>query len=134
MGVDVLLDCFGERVPLTPLIAALQDEDVRVRESSLDVLANHPEYAPFDLVARALDDQQPSVRCAALLVLERMGSERVPQEEIAERIGVSVVPLREALRVLEGEGQVTYWPRRGYFVTELHTADLVEISEVVARA
>jgi DNA-binding GntR family transcriptional regulator len=46
---------------------------------------------------------------------------------VAERIGVSVVPLREALRVLEGEGQVTYRPRRGYFVTELRVADLVEI-------
>jgi len=27
---------------------------------------------------QALDDQNPHVRCAALLVLERMGSDRVP--------------------------------------------------------
>jgi DNA-binding GntR family transcriptional regulator len=63
----------------------------------------------------------------AILGGELRPGERVPQEEIAERIGVSVVPLREALRVLEGEGQVTYRPRRGYFVTELHAADLAEI-------
>jgi DNA-binding GntR family transcriptional regulator len=63
----------------------------------------------------------------AILGGELRPGEKVPQEEIADRIGVSVVPLREALRVLEGEGQVTYRPRRGYFVTELHAADLVEI-------
>lgn len=46
---------------------------------------------------------------------------------MAARIGVSVAPVREALRVLEQEGQVTYLPRRGYFVTELRIADLEEI-------
>ncbi len=35
--------------------------------------------------------------------------------------------MREALRILEQEGQVTYLPRRGYFVTELEIADLEEI-------
>ena len=35
--------------------------------------------------------------------------------------------MREALRVLEQEGQVTYRPRRGYFVTELRSEDLEEI-------
>jgi DNA-binding GntR family transcriptional regulator len=53
--------------------------------------------------------------------------QRVAQEDVAERIGVSVAPVREALRVLEQEGQVTYRPRRGYFVTELRVSDLEEI-------
>jgi DNA-binding GntR family transcriptional regulator len=53
--------------------------------------------------------------------------ERVAQEEIAERIGASVVPVREALRVLAQEGQLTYIPRRGYFVTRLAIGDLEEI-------
>src|SRR5690242_2475152 len=53
--------------------------------------------------------------------------QRVIQEDVAERIGVSVAPVREALRVLEQEGQVTYRPRRGYFVTELRVEDLEEI-------
>jgi DNA-binding GntR family transcriptional regulator len=56
--------------------------------------------------------------------------ERIPQEEVAERIGVSLIPVREALRVLEGEGQVTYRPRRGYAVTVLRMEDLVEIYEL----
>lgn len=53
--------------------------------------------------------------------------QRVNQEDLAERIGLSVAPVREALRALEQEGQVTYFPRRGYFVTELRIEDLREI-------
>lgn len=56
--------------------------------------------------------------------------QRVNQEDVADWIGVSVAPVREALRVLEQEGQVTYFPRRGYFVTELRMADLHEIYEL----
>lgn len=52
---------------------------------------------------------------------------RVNQEGLAAEIGLSVAPIREALRVLEQEGQLTYLPRRGYFVTELRIADLEEI-------
>jgi DNA-binding GntR family transcriptional regulator len=54
-------------------------------------------------------------------------ADRILQEEVAERLGVSIAPVREALRVLEQEGQVTYKPRRGYFVTELDVEDLIEI-------
>jgi DNA-binding GntR family transcriptional regulator len=56
--------------------------------------------------------------------------QRVNQEEIAGRVGLSVAPIREALRVLEQEGQVTYLPRRGYFVTQLQFSDLREIYEL----
>lgn len=56
--------------------------------------------------------------------------QRVLQEEVAETLGVSIAPLREALAVLEQEGQVTYRPRRGYFVTELEASDLEEIYDL----
>jgi DNA-binding GntR family transcriptional regulator len=56
--------------------------------------------------------------------------ERVRQEEIAERLGFSLAPVREALAVLEQEGQLTYLPRRGYFVTELSLDDLREIYDL----
>jgi DNA-binding GntR family transcriptional regulator len=52
---------------------------------------------------------------------------RIGQDEFAQAIGVSIAPVREALRILEQEGQVTYLPRRGYFVTALEIADLEEI-------
>jgi DNA-binding GntR family transcriptional regulator len=56
--------------------------------------------------------------------------QRVNQEDVAALVGLSVAPVREALRVLEQEGQVTYLPRRGYFVTELNMADLEEIYQL----
>jgi DNA-binding GntR family transcriptional regulator len=64
---------------------------------------------------------------AAIVARVLRPGERVVQEEVAESTGVSVVPVREALRVLEQEGQLTYRPRRGYFVTELSVGDLEEI-------
>jgi DNA-binding GntR family transcriptional regulator len=51
----------------------------------------------------------------------------IRQEALAERLGVSRVPVREALKVLEGEGQVTYSAHRGYVVAELSVDDLVEV-------
>ena len=57
---------------------------------------------------------------------------RIGQEEFAGQFGVSIAPVREALRILEQEGQVTYLPRRGYFVTALEIADLEEIYDLRA--
>lgn len=51
----------------------------------------------------------------------------IRQEALAERLEVSRVPLREALKTLEGEGLVTYRAHRGYRVVELSMADLREV-------
>ena len=67
---------------------------------------------------------------SAIVSGELAPGQRVVQEDLAERLGVSIAPVREALRILEQEGQVTYKPRRGYFVTELRIEDLEEIYEL----
>jgi DNA-binding GntR family transcriptional regulator len=66
----------------------------------------------------------------ALIAGELAPGDRVRQEELAEGMGVSLSPVREALAVLEQEGQVTYLPRRGYFVTELDAGQVREIYEL----
>lgn len=43
----------------------------------------------------------------------------IRQSAAAEELGLSVIPVREALKTLAGEGLVTYVPQRGYTVTEL---------------
>lgn len=63
----------------------------------------------------------------AILEGELQPGQRISQEAWAERVGVSPIPLREALGTLAGEGLVTYRPRRGYAVTELDLADLEEV-------
>lgn len=56
--------------------------------------------------------------------------EQIVQDALAAELGVSRVPLREALKILEGEGQVTYLAHRGYFVTELSLSDLLEVYRI----
>ena len=81
--------------------------------------------------ARPRQQHALGVRCGAAIVAGRAAAGPARrQEDVAERIGISIAPVREALRVLEQEGQVTYLPRRGYFVTELRIADLEEIYEL----
>jgi len=56
--------------------------------------------------------------------------EQVVQDALAAELGVSRVPLREALKILEGEGQVRYVAHRGYFVTQLSLPDLLEVYRI----
>lgn len=44
----------------------------------------------------------------------------IKQDATARELGLSVIPLREALKTLAGEGIITYRPQRGYAVAELH--------------
>ncbi|MGZ4149071.1 MAG: GntR family transcriptional regulator [Actinomycetota bacterium] len=48
-------------------------------------------------------------------------------DQLAAELGVSRVPVREALKILEGEGQVRYRAHHGYVLTELDLGDLREI-------
>ena len=52
---------------------------------------------------------------------------KIRQEATAHELGISLIPLREALKTLASEGVVTYRPQRGYFVTELPAAAIAEI-------
>jgi DNA-binding GntR family transcriptional regulator len=52
---------------------------------------------------------------------------KLDQLALAERFGVSVVPIRESLRRLQSEGLVTFHPRRGASVIELSADELEEV-------
>lgn len=56
---------------------------------------------------------------------------KVPVYELADELGVSRVPLREAVRELEAESLVDNLPRRGTVVRELNAADLRDTFEIL---
>lgn len=58
------------------------------------------------------------------------GGEQLRQDEIAAHLGVSRIPVREALRQLEAEGLVTFFPRRGAVVSQLSYQEVQEIYEI----
>ena len=55
---------------------------------------------------------------------------RMMEVELAEEMGVSRTPIREAIRKLEKEGLVVIEPRRGAYASQISTQDMVEILEV----
>lgn len=55
---------------------------------------------------------------------------RMMEIELAEEMGVSRTPIREAIRKLEEEGLVVIEPRKGAYVSEISVPDIVNILEV----
>ena len=58
--------------------------------------------------------------------------ERLMEVDLAEKMGVSRTPVREAVRKLEMEGLVTMVPRKGTHVAELSAKDIMDVLEVRA--
>jgi DNA-binding GntR family transcriptional regulator len=52
------------------------------------------------------------------------------QELIAKQFGVSRVPVREAMSRLQAEGLIVLRPRRGFAVTSLDLAEIIEVFEL----
>lgn len=56
-----------------------------------------------------------------------MPGQRLVEARLAERLGVSRAPLREAMRVLASEGLLTNLPRRGVMVALMQKSDAAEV-------
>ncbi len=66
----------------------------------------------------------------AILKGELKPGERLMEISLADRLGVSRTPIREALRKLEQEGLVVMIPRRGAQVADITEKDLNDVLEV----
>jgi DNA-binding GntR family transcriptional regulator len=65
-----------------------------------------------------------------ILAGELTPGERLVEDRLAERLGVSRNPVREAIRVLAAEGFVEVTPRRGAAVSRLPTDEAEELFDV----
>lgn len=90
------------------------------------------------LVPIKLDNYKPlremvfeSLREAIILGKLRPG-ERLMEIQLAEEMGVSRTPVREAIRKLELEGFVVMVPRKGAYVAGISVKDIVDVFEVRA--
>src|ERR1700712_3651377 len=85
--------------------------------------------------SRSLSPQQLSSAIRQqVLTGELQPGQRLTEEALAADFGTSRIPVREALRLLEGEGFVRVQPYYGTFVVELsdeEAADLLEIRGVL---
>jgi DNA-binding GntR family transcriptional regulator len=61
-----------------------------------------------------------------------MPGARLRETELAERLGISRTPVREAIRQLEADGLVTHLPRQGATVRSLDYAEVIELYEMRA--
>lgn len=69
---------------------------------------------------------QDRIRDAILSGLLIPGS-RIDQNQLASDLNVSLVPVREALKKLEGEGFIQIVPRRGAFITNTSLEDMEDL-------
>nr|WP_277999002.1 GntR family transcriptional regulator [Moorella sulfitireducens] len=56
--------------------------------------------------------------------------ERLMEVQLAEEMGVSRTPVREAIRKLELEGFIVMVPRKGAYVADLSTKDIADVFEI----
>ncbi|MFC2967798.1 GntR family transcriptional regulator [Acidimangrovimonas pyrenivorans] len=63
---------------------------------------------------------------------ELMPGARLRETQLAERMGISRTPVREAIRTLEAEGLVTHLPRQGAVIRVLDRSEVMELYEMRA--
>lgn len=79
-----------------------------------------------------LRDQVAESICNAILSGRIAPGDKIPEQMLAEQLGTSRVPVREAIRILEGQGLVVARPKAGTFVAQLTPAELDDSMRVRA--
>jgi DNA-binding GntR family transcriptional regulator len=65
-----------------------------------------------------------------ITTLELAPGSPINEQRLAEDLGMGVIPVREALKLLAHENLVVITPRHGLYVADVNVADLEQISEM----
>ena len=90
-----------------------------------------PTVDPLTIRRRSLHDELTERLRRLITEGELAPGEKIPEQRLCERFGVSRTPLREALKVLASEGIVTLRPNRGAVVSALTLQELEEVFPVM---
>ncbi|AGW95667.1 hypothetical protein N234_37015 [Ralstonia pickettii DTP0602] len=85
---------------------------------------------PRDLGGANMQDSVYSALFEGIVTGRLRPGERLLIDDVAEHFGVSKIPVREALKALEGKGWVESAPRRGTYVRKLSMVELHELFEL----
>jgi DNA-binding GntR family transcriptional regulator len=80
-----------------------------------------------EIVHRQIPDIVADTLREMIMRGELQPGEGLPMRALAEKFGVSVIPVRDALRLLAGEGLVELQPHRGAHVVQISLLDLEQI-------
>jgi len=86
----------------------------------------------LSLAPRALYEEVAELLRQRIFARELEPGSWIDELRIAEALGISRTPLREALKVLAAEGLITMKVRRGAYVTEVSEKDLRDVYHLLA--
>ncbi|GEM_PF-145968 len=72
----------------------------------------------------SLRDQIVSAIRDAVIQGRFRSGEKIPEQDLADELGVSRTPIREAIRILELQGLVESRPKNGTYIATLHRAEI----------
>src|SRR6185437_5525422 len=91
-----------------------------------------PAPSPHTLVRRSLHETLVAPLRDMIVNGELRPGEKVPEEVLCARFGVSRTPIREALKVLAAEGALQILPHRGAVVAGITEAEIEELFPIMA--
>jgi len=77
-----------------------------------------------------LDQKAYQILKAMIIERQLLPGEKIPQEKLAEDLGISRTPLVNALKLLEQDKLVQSIPRRGFFVRLFDKPEMISIFEL----
>ena len=84
----------------------------------------------MSILVRTISDQAYEVMRERILNGQMPGGSPVRQDTVADELGVSKIPLREALTRLEQDGLVISFPNRGFIVRSMSADEAEEVFEL----